>query len=226
MKSPANAPQTEDELLQRADRIAGRTLGELADAYAVEVPADLRRAKGWVGQLIEECLGASAGNQPIPDFVDLGVELKTLPVNRDGRPYESTYVGAVPLLDADELDWHSSSARRKLRRVLWVPILAEPDLEICERVVGRSALWSPNEEQEAALRADWEAHIQAIREGAVDNIRGGDGSVLQVRPKAADSSQLTWGVDERGEAIMTAPRGFYLRSFFTHYVLLSNLAQH
>ena len=167
-----------------------------------------------------------AGNQPVPEFVDLGVELKTLPVNRDGKPYESTYVGAVPLLDADELDWHSSSARRKQRRVRWVPILAEPDLEIRERVVGRSALWSPNEEQEAALRADWEAHIQAIREGAVDNIRGGDGSVLQVRPKAADSSQLTWGVDERGEAIMTAPRGFYLRSFFTHYVLLSNLAQH
>lgn len=223
VKSPVTAPKTEDELLARAHRISGRTLAELAAPFDMEVPGDLRRAKGWVGRLIEECLGATAGNQPVPDFQKLGIELKTLPVSSTGKPYESTYVCTVPLTEVDEVDWATSTARLKLLRVLWVPVLADPSLSIAHRIVGRPAIWSPNAEQEALLRADWESHLRTIREGAVDNIRGSDGDALQIRPKAADSSQLTWSVDERGEAIMTSPRGFYLRRRFTHEILLSSL---
>lgn len=212
-------PKTREELLRRADAIAGRTLAEVAARQGEAVPADLNRNKGWVGQLIERALGASAGNASAPDFVELGVELKTLPVDRTGKPLESTYVCMVPLAEPDDVDWETSSVRLKLGCVLWTPILAERAIPLPERIVGQSILWEPSAYELALLKHDWEDHLRAIRQGGADDLVGNDGEVLQIRPKAADASQLTWGVDERGEAILTRPRGFYLRTLFTEMLI-------
>ncbi|MEZ4458946.1 MAG: DNA mismatch repair endonuclease MutH [bacterium] len=217
-------PKSEDELLDRAHSMAGHTLGEVAEVLNEDAPLDLRRNKGWVGQIIERYLGASAGNKPVPDFENLGIELKTLPVDLDGKPFESTYVTTMELSDADDVEWETSNVRLKLQRVLWVPVQGDRAIEVPDRMIGRAALWSPSTTEEAALRADWESHMRAVREGFVQNIRGTDGDFLQVRPKAANSDTKTWGVDEFGGAILTNPRGFYLRALFTEYVLRSQLA--
>src|SRR5947199_4653637 len=55
-------PRDEAELQVRLRRVAGRSLQEIADGQGVAVPRDLRRHKGWVGQLLERALGASAGS--------------------------------------------------------------------------------------------------------------------------------------------------------------------
>ncbi|NNF97443.1 MAG: hypothetical protein HKM94_11000, partial [Halobacteria archaeon] len=121
---PATPPRSEAELLANAEHIAGLTLAELAECMKLSVPASLQNAKGWVGQLIEQCLGATAASLPEPDFQHIGVELKSLPINRHGQPQESTYVCTVPLLDHTGLQWETSWVRRKLQRVLWVPVEA------------------------------------------------------------------------------------------------------
>jgi len=214
-----DTPATVHQLMYRARALAGWTLGEIATALGEPVPADLKRAKGWAGGLLERCLGATAGNRAVPDFEALGVEMKTLPVNAAGRPLETTYVTTVPLLDLDELEWNNSPVLHKLSSVLWVPIHAERSIPPGNRMVGRAVLWQPSEAETQVLQDDWESHIKAIRDGCVEGIRGGDGTVMQVRPKAADSRKLTRSVDERGESIMTLPRGFYLRTLFTEQIL-------
>ena len=216
---PEGAPGSEEELLERANRLAGRSLGELARAVEMEVPADLTRDKGWVGRLIERCLGADAGNKPVPDFTSIDVELKTLPVDASGKPFESTYVSKVPLTGVEELTWDESTVRKKLHRVLWVPIHSESDVPLGRRMVGQALLWSATDDEEDALRTDWEDHIDTIRRGFVENIWAEDGDVLQIRPKAADASARTEGVDPNGGSILTKPRGFYLRTLFTEYLL-------
>lgn len=205
--------------MERANALAGHTFGELAAVAGLEVPGSLRRAKGWVGQLLEICLGAAAGNRSVPDFERLGIELKTLPVDRTGRPRETTYVCTVDLTEVDELDWETSRARQKLARVLFVPVLAEPEIPLAARMVGTPILWSPNPQQERALRQDWMQHMDVIARGLVDTITARDGQYLQIRPKAAHSGKLTWSADERGEAILTLPRGFYLRAGFTAEIM-------
>ena len=70
-----SAPNTEAELMTRAEQLAGKTLGELATIYANQVPDNLLIEKGWVGQFCEKLLGASAGSLPEPDFPHLGIEL-------------------------------------------------------------------------------------------------------------------------------------------------------
>ena len=95
--------QTIDELVHAAQQLAGTTLAELAEQQGVTTPASLRREKGWIGQLLELALGASAGSKPQQDFPELGVELKTLPLAHNGTPLESTFVCTAPLLHQQQI---------------------------------------------------------------------------------------------------------------------------
>lgn len=217
-------PATEAELRERAERIAGRTLAQLARELGLPVPAGLARAKGWPGQLVEAWLGGSAGSLAEPDFRGLGVELKTIPVGRDGRPLESTYVCTVPLADACSETWAGSWVRRKLARVLWVPVEADRNTAVGERRVGVALLWALEPDLEAALRADWEEVMELICLGRLGDVTAALGAYLQVRPKAASARTLRRAVGEDGTPVLVNPRGFYLRTAFTREVLRRHYA--
>lgn len=212
-------PHSEQALLERARDIAGQSFAELAKRLGEPVPADQRRAKGWAGQLLEQVLGASAASLPEPDFQHLGVELKSLPLNADGQPRESTYVCTVPMSDTRQLSWERSWLRLKLQRVLWVPIEADPQLPLAQRRVGNALLWSPSAEQEAALRRDWEELMDLVCLGRWEELSARHGCYLQIRPKAAHSRVLTNAHDSDGNLCQILPRGFYLRTAFTRRIL-------
>ena len=212
-------PASEEELMARARKLAGLRLGELAAALGVDSPADLRRAKGWVGQLVERALGAESGSRAQPDFVRLGIELKTLPVDARGRPCESTFVCSIALTRVADLEWEGSPVWQKLRRVLWVPVEGERGIAPARRLIGEPLLWSPSAAEEAELRFDWEELAGIIGRGDVESITGHLGRWLQVRPKARDSHARRAGMDRDGAVFQALPRGFYLRASFTGRVL-------
>lgn len=212
-------PQTEDELLLRCQRLAGKTLGMLASELDVLVPDNLLRHKGWVGNLLELYLGADAGNKAEPDFVGLGIEMKTLPLNALGQPKESTYVCTVSMSQSGELSWQDSWVKRKLAHVLWVPVEAEADIPIAERYVGNAWLWQPNAQQDAVLQGDWEELMDRIVLGEQSEITAKEGEYLQLRPKAANSKMLVNGISSSGSNEKINPKGFYLRAIFTRQLL-------
>ena len=82
---PQNIPQSEQILIDNALSLAGLTLGQIAARENIVVPENLKREKGWTGLLLEQTLGATAGSKPEPDFPHLGIELKTIPINRHGK---------------------------------------------------------------------------------------------------------------------------------------------
>ena len=215
----APPPASTDELFARADALAGRSLAWVAAQLARPVPADLRRNKGWIGQLLEDVLGATAGSKAQPDFPHLGVELKTLPVTPLGAPRESTYVCTLHLETASTETWESCWVRRKLSCVLWVPIVGEAATPLAQRRVGAPLLWRPSPEEEATLRADWEELTELVALGELWQLDARRGRALQVRPKAADGASTTWAMDADGEWVRANPRGFYLRASFTKAVL-------
>lgn len=221
---PNPPPTSEDELLARATEMAGERLAALAEGQGAAVPRESRRAKGWAGQLIEAYLGASAGSLSEPDFQLIGVELKTIPVNAGGEPRESTYVCSVPLMGESSVDWHGSNIRRKLARVLWVPIVSDDGVAPGDRVLGWPLLWSPSAEESSALEADWRELMDMVDLGGLERISAHDGASLQIRPKAADSHARRWGIGEDGESVRTLPRGFYLRPSFTRAILQKHYA--
>lgn len=211
-------PLSENELLESASRISGMTLQHIANQQGIETPDNQLHHKGWVGQLLELSLGATASSLPEPDFQYIGVELKTLPLNKSGTPKESTYVCAINLTKI-ESQWKKSLVKRKLSRVLWLPIEADPDIPLAARRIGTAILWSPDDEQEATLRRDWEELMDMIATGELEQITAHQGQYLQVRPKAASAKALRNGINDEGEEILTLPRGFYLRTSFTKQIL-------
>lgn len=203
--------------MARAESLAGRPLRSIAHDHHFAVPPDLRRNKGWIGILLEAALGATASSRAEPDFPQLGVELKTLPIDAQGLTKQSTFVATAPLDGSLARTWQDSWVRKKLSRVLWMPIVG--DEAPGDRIVGTPLLWTPDAEEEAQLRADWEELTDLIGTGQVWQLNARRGKVLQIRPKAARGDALTWTLDEEGEEVRENPRGFYLRQRFTRALL-------
>ncbi|KKZ57708.1 DNA mismatch repair protein MutH [Haemophilus haemolyticus] len=212
-------PQTLEQLLSQAQSIAGLTFGELADELHIPVPPDLKRDKGWVGMLLERALGATAGSKAEQDFSHLGVELKTLPINAEGYPLETTFVSLAPLVQNSGVKWENSHVRHKLSCVLWMPIEGSRHIPLRERHIGAPILWKPTAEQERQLKQDWEELMDLIVLGKLDQITARIGEVMQLRPKGANSRAVTKGIGKNGEIIDTLPLGFYLRKEFTAQIL-------
>lgn len=199
--------------------LAGYSLGELAQFANIRIPKDFRREKGWTGQLIELFLGAEAGSKPEQDFPELGIELKTIPINAQGQALETTYVCYAPLMNVTGIEWETSNVRNKLAQVLWLPIQGQRDLAPAERLVGSAFLWRPTPDQSQKLKQDWEELMDMIALGEIENVTARHGEVLQLRPKAADGNALTDAIGKGGITIKTRPRGFYLRKGFTNALL-------
>jgi DNA mismatch repair protein MutH len=214
-----SSPLNLSELMERAHNMAGIRLADIAADNRILVPVDLRRDKGWVGQLIESELGALAGSKPEQDFLHLGVELKTIPIGDRGKPLETTYVTVAPLTNIQGMTWENSVVYHKLQRVLWIPVEGERSIPVGDRRIGTPILWQPNTKQAKQLQQDWEEIMELIALGQVDKITARQGEVLQLRPKAANSQILTESIAEDGSIQLSNPRGFYLKINFTQQIL-------
>ena len=220
-------PKSESELLHRAWNIAGLSLAELANKLDLDIPENLLRNKGWIGESLELALGATAGSKPEPDFQQIGVELKTIPIKENKQPKETTHVCTVPMINLNGMTWDNSLVREKLSRVLWIPIGFHEQVKLSERVIGAPFLWSPSADEETLLKTDWEEFMDMISYGELAQITAHLGEALQIRPKAADSYTLAESIGKNGERVSNLPRGFYLRTSFTasllnkHYHLAS-----
>lgn len=212
-------PNSTEELMSRCDQLAGHSLAELANLADLPMPKDLRRNKGWVGQLIEWHLGATAGSKPEQDFKHLGIELKTIPIDQYGKVLETTFVCSAPILNTSNLTWLNSNVRNKISKVLWVPVQGERDIPLCDRIVGSSFLWTADVQQESLLADDWNEIMDKVALGQIESITARDGQVLQLRPKAANGKCLTDAYGEDGQLIKVRPRGFYLKKQFTQLII-------
>lgn len=221
---PVSLPDSEDCLLQRANALAGMSLGELSERLNEATPVNLLRAKGWVGQLLEKALGASAGNLDLPDFPQLGIELKTLPINPSGHPQESTYLCRVSLPLQQISHFYESRVWRKCARILWVPIQADTTIPLAQRRIGTALLWSPCAHIESILKQDWEELTDMMRFGQFEQLSAHHGVYLQLRPKAANAKVCVNVTNDQGKEIAIVPKGFYLRPSLTQQILQAHYA--
>ena len=219
---------TRDALLTAARGLAGYTVAELAHAVCQGLPADPLRDKGFIGRVAERALGLHEliGAPPsAADFGALGVELKTLPVNRELRPRESTFVCYVQLAQLVEIPWERSRVAEKLARVLFLPVESAPGLGFHQRRIGRAFLWAPDAQQTQLLRADYAELARRVQDGHAEALDARVGRVLQLRPKAAHGGVRVRMTDGDGVPWRMQPRGFYLRASFTQQLVAAALAE-
>jgi DNA mismatch repair protein MutH len=212
-------PCNEQELLERCRQLAGKSLVELASSYKQTLPKSFLHAKGWVGQFIESLLGVIANNLPEPDFKDLGIELKTIPINLKGQPQESTFICTASISELQKETFETSRVWQKLKKILFVPVEADPKISIENRKVGNAILWSPDLTTRNILQKDWEELSEMLVLGKQSVLSARFGTYLQIRPKAAHSRILQVSLDEEGNKELMGPKGFYLRSRLTKKII-------
>jgi DNA mismatch repair protein MutH len=218
-------PQSEQELISRANHIAGKTLAEVASFCRETMPPNLKRAKGWAGQLIEKALGANAFNLDKPDFMELGIELKTLPLSPNGQVLGSTYICTAPIPNID-FEWEQSRVWRKMAKMIFVPIEADDHKPLALQRIGCAIFWSPSMSIAKQLQQDWEELTELITLGQFEQLSAERGKYLQIRPKAANAKTFIQAINADGHTLSIVPKGFYLRTRLTqqivneHYALL------
>lgn len=211
-------PENIEELISRLQLLTGKSVAQCANQHGLTIPKNLSSHKGWFGHLIEKVLGADANSKPVPDFSNLGIELKSLPIGQNGKPTESTFVSSISLTGIARETWSTSTVKKKLSHVLWLPVEGDSKIPLSERRLGQGFLWQPTQSQELQLKTDWQELSEMIIFGQIESISARLGEVLQVRPKAANGRSLTTVISESGQRVETLPRGFYLRASFTHEI--------
>jgi DNA mismatch repair protein MutH len=156
-----------------------------------------------------------------PDFAALGVELKTVPVDADLVPIESTAVCQIDPIAIAAESWDGSYVREKLAKVLFIALEVPPGARsVGERRISAACLWSPDAAQERQLREDFELFVRGFyRRGRAAELTGHLGTVLQVRPKGRNAADTRDGYDAAGNATRVGKHGFYLRPAFVAGIL-------
>lgn len=196
-------------LLQAARRLAG-----------VEVASLGGHGKGGVGQRVEEALGLAPCFDDVDD-PESGVEVKTLPVRlRDGRATvtEVTFVTSATTDSLIAETWSTSRVRKKLRQVLFVPVVDVGDGGGPVRL-GAAFLWRPDPDEAAQLRADWEDLSDLVARGLGFAVTSRRGVWLHLRPKARNAAQTRRAATVDDDEVVLRPQGFYLRRTLTQRLL-------
>lgn len=208
-------PRDRLELCTRLNMLVGYSIAELAALAHLPLPEQSSSGKGFVGQLIEIFLGANASNLPLPDFVNLNIELKTIPLGTDMMPQESTFLCVADLNREGFVSFEKSQLYHKLKTILFVLVLAPKNSQIAKRRILGYFFFSPHGKTLETMREDYNELIGLINEGRTQEINASMGTIIHMRPKAANAQELTSVRDQDGNIIQTRPRGYYLRRAFT-----------
>lgn len=178
--------------------------------------------KGHAGQIIETLLGADGSNAKGPDLPDLGVEIKTLPINLDVKVMENTFVCCISL-PFTETQFESSDFYLKAKRILFVPIIVKKKGSLSDKVLAEPFLWELNGKDLSIIKQDWIELSSYLRLGSWSSINSTLGEILHIRPKAANSRELSM-FQALGGHHRILPIGFYLRKSFTQSLVEINYA--
>ncbi|WP_281495921.1 DNA mismatch repair endonuclease MutH [Candidatus Schneideria nysicola] len=220
---PPFPPSSQKELMDRANRLAGFNLGELATWANINIPLDLKKDKGWIGKLIEFCLGANTKSKASRDFPHLNIELKTLPIDENGIPIENTFICMINLINYHKTIWETSYLRYKISQILWIPIEGSKDITLSMRRIGIPHLWilNQNKLEELILQYDWESLMNLIVLGKIQSIYNFSGELIQISSKRKNHLSLTPAIDQNGKIILVSPCGFYFKKSFTKKIIKS-----
>lgn len=155
-------------LLSRAEALVGKKLLELEQEIVALDDKSRVLTKAGAAYVIERYFGIKANSFALPDFADLGIELKTVPLmERAGmltvkEPLSLNMINYFEEAKCDDIT--ESSLYKKNKEILFICYLHK-ERRRSEYVVMYSFLWKMDEQVLAELRPDFDWIIKKIRAG-------------------------------------------------------------
>ena len=178
-----------NKLLQKCQEIKGKMLEEILDQQTID---NLKKTnKGGVGLLIEkEIFKLESGNQSIPDFENLGIELKSVPLKNSTKKKKDSIVyfpflpkERVSLMQLNydnvvkELNFYTSHLYKKCKNILFIFYLHDKDIKRV-KIIDFYFYQLDNDGNIKQIENDYLTIVNKIKNGYAHQLSEGDTRLL------------------------------------------------
>ena len=163
----------EESILDYAGKLSGKTLGEalgelhLDTRFDDDIIGDLHY-KGYFGQILEEGYFLIENNNlPEPDFIDVGIELKSAPLKDvPGKGLVSKERMVLGIIDYNEVPCQGFAVfSKKNSRILIVFFEWVKNESIFEYRIRKVVDWTPTPKELRVIKEDWKTIEEFIMKG-------------------------------------------------------------
>ncbi|NEU59210.1 MutH/Sau3AI family endonuclease [Halorussus sp. MSC15.2] len=184
--TPIGRDASRAEIERASNALLGHTTGEIAQTDVTDV--DPVKVKGQFGELLEAYYGMELDNDPEPDFRKAELELKCKPLNISYNDYfypkEPLSVGMIDYEEVAQTEhWRDiEKLQRKFLNLLIVWFVHDDGKRDDFPFVWWQ-IWSPSEELDEQIQAEYEAIRQQILDGEDLSQEEAGNDILQTCPK-------------------------------------------
>ncbi|MEA3189821.1 MAG: mismatch repair protein MutH [Thermoplasmata archaeon] len=206
------------DLLARADALQGVPFAELAEAHGIAWTDEAAKRKGLTGRISQACLGVPESPDEEPDIQDYRIELKAFPVSVGLKVQENVKIRTVTPAHVRTQVWPESSVFRKMRTVLFMPVVKPDKADPGPWHFRSPFIWMPSVADERQIQADYEAVRALVLAGTPDLVSSaeppeGQGTYLIANTAGRDASDLTnYGTE--AQPVLGKRRAWMLRKAF------------
>jgi len=170
-----------ESILYHAKKLIGKSIEDVISSSQTKVTINLKN-KGSIGNIIEESwFGIKNNNSPLPDFSEVGIELKVIPLTKQRNRLvvkERTKICSINYQELISENWETSHAKEKLNKILFIYYLYDAK-NIRESTVKKIDLWQLNQNHnEMIIQNDWLIVQQKVHEGYAHKLSERDSKIL------------------------------------------------
>lgn len=206
----------------------GKTIGEIKESLFIGDKCKMK--KGASGLIVENLLGIENNSRPDADLVQIGCEIKILPLqkNRDGsiKAKEPTAIQMINYCEVAKETWETAKIRSKINLTFWVVYLAKENGKSKPQddyVIVDYFLDHPSDVTNGVFKTDWEEIQSYIKRGDADRLSCSMGTYLEPKTKGKNSQDKTDAPDGNGGITRARRRAFYYKKNYTNTQIIPNL---
>jgi DNA mismatch repair endonuclease MutH len=167
--------KTIDELRNRAESLKDKFISELKPTLDV-------KDKGAIGKIIEEYgFGVKNNSESRPDFHEIGVELKVVPLKQPQKGLsvkERTKVCLINYNQIVESSWETSHAKHKLDHILFVFYHYNKENHLESQIKDYYFFELKNQLEEPIIQTDWHRTKQIVADGRAHELSESQNKIL------------------------------------------------
>lgn len=208
---------TIEELRARAKELNGKYIAELH-------PKLYTKDKGAIGKIIEEFgFGIKNNSESRPDFAEIGVELKVVPLKTNSKGLsvkERTKVCLINFNQIVQSKWENSHAKNKLNHVLFVFFHYNKDNHLQSQIKDFYLFELKNQLEEPIIQSDWERTKQLVLAGRAHQLSESQNKILAASRSGPGGLDLSKHPPQPNTSIQErAPqRSFSLKPSYTNVI--------
>ncbi|MDR3206342.1 MAG: hypothetical protein LBT41_04530 [Candidatus Methanoplasma sp.] len=206
-------PSNRESLENYASKLVDKTLGEALESVGRRDYTH-HGGKGAFGQILEGgyfMIGTNSA--PVPDFEELGIELKVAPMKRTRKKsYRSKERMVIGVIDYEKmlLEGFERTVLNKANDMLVVFYLDDGESDVMDKKILGYKFWKFSDNDLKVLKNDWNILAKKVENGRAHEISGGDTWYLEAAPKGSKA-----GSEMRKQPyspILAQQRAFSLKS--------------